>query len=349
MSSYEDYLKYLHHVENTSEREIKEKIRSLNDSISKLNTSVITLTKDKADLTVRLSQMQKAVSSKTDEVESQKITIEGINEVNAAFKCTIDTLTKEKEGLRNELDTAKKEINYKNTEINQLRDALAIEIEGLKSELDNAKNEINNKITEINQLKRIIEHKGNGHTKGFLKKIEVLLEKKIEELIEELQEVEETTGENSFKDSRGIHNSVSFCLLLIAAAFFIGAFVLSIIRSEYINALPFLGGIIAIVDIMSLNRSGLWCSVVYFVCCFKMCPVPWWQLIISLIPFGLIMAALFLKERKVGFYRFNEKKLNYEKHRRSVILLKEMRMSTSITVKVDIVVCLIICCIYIIF
>ena len=75
MSTYNDYIEYLKHVDNTTREEIDKQIDSLNKEIGSLKASLTTLQKDKDVLSSQFAKSQKDLSDNGDMLNMKAVEI----------------------------------------------------------------------------------------------------------------------------------------------------------------------------------------------------------------------------------------------------------------------------------
>ena len=136
MANYNDYLKYLKHIDNTTKQEVATKIKTLNDEIINLKSSLANLNKIKDGLTNDIANANKQINEQTDRINLQEVELEKTEK-----KCNNYISKKDKEidqlriENRNKIDAA---ISEKDKGIQQL----AQKIQNLEVELKNKDEEI---------------------------------------------------------------------------------------------------------------------------------------------------------------------------------------------------------------
>jgi predicted RNase H-like nuclease (RuvC/YqgF family) len=101
MTNYNNYLEYLHHVDNTTKQEIKVNEKALNNEIAKWKTLSDNLNKEKDELTKNLGQAN-------TEIEKLK---KDAKEKQAKMKVYLDNINKEKDDLLKKLEQALTQIH----------------------------------------------------------------------------------------------------------------------------------------------------------------------------------------------------------------------------------------------
>ena len=138
MANYNDYLKYLQHVDNTTKQDVTAKIEALNDEIAKLRNALTNLNKVKDDLSGDLTKVKLQLNEHIDQINMKEVELK--------------IAAKQLAALENE--TAKT-VGKKNNEIQQLQNDLKnSENEGAKlfSEKQALENQLSKANIEIENL-----------------------------------------------------------------------------------------------------------------------------------------------------------------------------------------------------
>ena len=132
MSTYNDYIEYLKHVDNTAREEIDKQIDSLNKEISSLKASLTSLQKDKDVLSSQFAKSQKDLADKGDMLNMKAVEINQHLRKQAELNNSINFLKKQTEELNVSLSQEKERVKTKVAEIEEKDQQLAKQ----KKELD---------------------------------------------------------------------------------------------------------------------------------------------------------------------------------------------------------------------
>ena len=147
MANYNDYIKYLQHVDNITKQEVTAKIDSLNEEITNLKSSLTNLNKVKDGLTDELGKANRQINEQTDRINQKEVELQIAAKKQTALenelKSTVSTKNEEIRLLQNDLENSKKK---------------AAKSESEKQKLEK---ELSKTINEIDTLKGTIEKLGN--------------------------------------------------------------------------------------------------------------------------------------------------------------------------------------------
>ena len=132
MSTYNDYIEYLKHVDNTTREEIDKQIDSLNKEIGSLKASLTTLQKDKDVLSSQFAKSQKDLADKGDMLNMKAVEINQHLRKQTELNNSINFLKKQTEELNVSLSQEKERVKTKVVEIEEKDQQLAKQ----KKELD---------------------------------------------------------------------------------------------------------------------------------------------------------------------------------------------------------------------
>lgn len=132
MSTYNDYIEYLKHVDNTTKEEIDKQIDSLNKEINALKASLTSLQKDKDMLSAQFAKSQKDLAAKDDMLNMKSVEINQHLRKQTELNNSIDFIKKQKEELNVLLGQEKERLKTKVAEIEEKDQQLARQ----KKELD---------------------------------------------------------------------------------------------------------------------------------------------------------------------------------------------------------------------
>jgi putative viral A-type inclusion protein len=132
MSTYNDYIEYLKHVDNTAREEIDKQIDSLNKEIGSLKASLTSLQKDKDVLSSQFAKSQKDLADKGDMLNMKAVEINQHLRKQTELNNSINFLKKQTEELNVSLSQEKERVKTKVAEIEEKDQQLAKQ----KKELD---------------------------------------------------------------------------------------------------------------------------------------------------------------------------------------------------------------------
>lgn len=116
MSTYNDYIEYLKHVDNTTKEEIDKQIDSLNKEINALKASLTNLQKDKDVLSSQFAKSQKDLAAKDDMLNMKSVEADKLVRKLKELENNLLLLQQQKDSLTISLDKVKKELQQKSKE-----------------------------------------------------------------------------------------------------------------------------------------------------------------------------------------------------------------------------------------
>lgn len=116
MATYNDYIEYLKHVDNTTREEIDKQIESLNKEISFLKSSLTTLQKEKDLLSSQFAKSQKDLLAKGDLLNVRGVEVDKLAKKQKELESKLVTLQHQKEDLSFSLKQAEQSLQQKTKE-----------------------------------------------------------------------------------------------------------------------------------------------------------------------------------------------------------------------------------------
>ena len=116
MATYNDYIEYLKHVDNTTREEIDKQIDSLNKEISFLKSSLTTLQKEKDLLSSQFAKSQKDLVAKGDLLNVRGVEVDKLAKKQKELESKLVTLQHQKEDLSFSLKQAEQSLQQKTKE-----------------------------------------------------------------------------------------------------------------------------------------------------------------------------------------------------------------------------------------
>lgn len=154
MASYNEYLEYLKHIDNTTEQEIKTKIDGLNKDITHLKESLGKLSTVKDDLTYKLNEANTKINENFHTISIKQTEI-------ASLKNDISDFTLKLKDAKEEIGKSEKQKSKdekRNVEISEQLKLLTEKYNKLQNEFQSTNGNIKNHLEEI----QILQSKFNG-------------------------------------------------------------------------------------------------------------------------------------------------------------------------------------------
>ena len=143
MSTYNDYIEYLKHVDNTAREEIDKQIDCLNKEISSLKASLTSLQKDKDVLASQFAKSQKDLADKGDMLNMKAVEINQHLRKQTELNNSINILRKQTEELNVLLSQEKGKVKTKVAEIEEKDQQLAKQKKALNDKFIKLQTEYN--------------------------------------------------------------------------------------------------------------------------------------------------------------------------------------------------------------
>ena len=143
MSTYNDYIEYLKHVDNTAREEIDKQIDCLNKEISSLKASLTSLQKDKDVLASQFAKSQKDLADKGDMLNMKAVEINQHLRKQTELNNSINVLRKQTEELNVLLSQEKEKVKTKVAEIEEKDQQLEKQKKALNDEFIKLQTEYN--------------------------------------------------------------------------------------------------------------------------------------------------------------------------------------------------------------
>lgn len=143
MSTYNDYIEYLKHVDNTAREEIDKQIDCLNKEISSLKASLTSLQKDKDVLASQFAKSQKDLADKGDMLNMKAVEINQHLRKQTELNNSINVLRKQTEDLNVLLSQEKEKVKTKVAEIEEKDQQLAKQKKALNDKFIKLQTEYN--------------------------------------------------------------------------------------------------------------------------------------------------------------------------------------------------------------
>ncbi len=181
MSTYNDYIEYLKHVDNTAREEIDKQIDCLNKEISSLKASLTSLQKDKDVLASQFAKSQKDLADKGDMLNMKAVEINQHLRKQTELNNSINVLRKQTEELNVLLSQEKKKVKTK-----------VAEIEEKDQQLEKQKKALNDKFiklqTEYNEL--LAKQVSSDSSAAMLKRNMETLQRQLNQKTENAQQLQ---------------------------------------------------------------------------------------------------------------------------------------------------------------
>ena len=143
MSTYNDYIEYLKHVDNTAREEIDKQIDCLNKEISSHKASLTSLQKDKDVLASQFAKSQKDLADKGDMLNMKAVEINQHLRKQTELNNSINVLRKQTEELNVLLSQEKEKVKTKVAEIEEKDQQLEKQKKALNDEFIKLQTEYN--------------------------------------------------------------------------------------------------------------------------------------------------------------------------------------------------------------
>lgn len=117
MATYNDYIEYLKHVDNTTREEIDKQIDSLGEEISALKTSLTTLQKEKDLLSAQLAKSQKDLLGREDMLNMKSVEVDKLIKTKKDLADKLLLLQQERDSLSGSLEKVKQDLLRKIKEV----------------------------------------------------------------------------------------------------------------------------------------------------------------------------------------------------------------------------------------
>ena len=143
MSTYNDYIEYLKHVDNTAREEIDKQIDCLNKEISSYKASLTSLQKDKDVLASQFAKSQKDLADKGDMLNMKAVEINQHLRKQTELNNSINVLRKQTEELNVLLSQEKEKVKTKVAEIEEKDQQLAKQKKALNDKFIKLQTEYN--------------------------------------------------------------------------------------------------------------------------------------------------------------------------------------------------------------
>ena len=143
MSTYNDYIEYLKHVDNTAREEIDKQIDCLNKEISSYKASLTSLQKDKDVLASQFAKSQKDLADKGDMLNMKAVEINQHLRKQTELNNSINVLRKQTEELNVLLSQEKEKVKTKVAEIEEKDQQLEKQKKALNDEFIKLQTEYN--------------------------------------------------------------------------------------------------------------------------------------------------------------------------------------------------------------
>lgn len=181
MSTYNDYIEYLKHVDNTAREEIDKQIDSLNKEIGSLKASLTSLQKDKDVLSSQFAKSQKDLADKGDMLNMKAVEINQHLRKQTELNNSINFLKKQTEELKVSLSQEKERVKTKVVEIEEKDQQLAKQ----KKELDDKFIKLQ---TEYNEL--LAKQVSSDTSAAMLKRNMETLQRQLKQKTENAQQLQ---------------------------------------------------------------------------------------------------------------------------------------------------------------